>query len=115
MRNLALEYPKSTFNNGSFLIYLTARNKERGEEALKALHSDSQLKSAKALAEDGGLSEITFHELDINQTKSIQVFRDYLKEKHPQGVDFVINNAAIAMTGFGEIYIPESLGGAIHF
>ena len=76
---------------------------------MKALHSDSQLKSAKALAEDGGLSEITFHELDINQTKSIQVFSDYLKEKHPQGIDFVINNAGIAMTGFGEICISKSI------
>ena len=74
---------------------------------MKALHSDSQLKNAKSLAEDGGLSEVTFHELDINQTKSIQTFRDHLQEKHPKGIDFVINNAGLAMTGFGEMFALE--------
>ncbi|MCJ1316402.1 hypothetical protein MMC15_001723 [Xylographa vitiligo] len=104
VRQLALEYPKSSYNNGPFLIYLTARNQERGERALASLHQDPQLRTAQALAQDGGLSEIAFHALDISQTHSIRVFTAFLKEHHPQGIDFVINNAGIAMNGFGEIY-----------
>ncbi|MCJ1397431.1 hypothetical protein MMC11_000624 [Xylographa trunciseda] len=109
VRQLALQYPKSTFNNGPFLIYLTARKKERGESALATLHQDEQLKAAKALARDGGLSEIQYHALDISQTHSIRVFADFLKDHHPQGIDFVINNAGIAMSGFDTTVVKETL------
>lgn len=50
VRNLALQYPSSAFNNGPLLIYLCARDKGRGEEAVKTLEGDAQLKKAKALA-----------------------------------------------------------------
>ena len=103
VRNLALQYPKSAFNNGPLLIYLTARDQSRGEAALKDVHSDSQLKKAKALAEDGGLSTVKYHTLDISEKKSIDDFATFLKKEHPQGIDFVINNAGIAMTGFGRL------------
>ena len=106
VRNLALEYPKSPFDNGAFLVYLTARNKERGEEALKNLQQDDQLRQAKALSKDGGLTEIKYHPLDISQSKSIQDLREFLKAEHPQGIDFVINNAGIAMNGFGKPSLP---------
>ena len=43
-----------------------------------------------------------YHQLDISQTNSIRVFADFLKKEHPKGIDFVINNAGIAMTGFGK-------------
>ena len=102
VRHLALQYPKSAFNNGPLLIYLTARNKERGEEALKSIHNDAKLKEARVLARDGGLAEVKYHPLDISETNSIRVFSDYLKREHPEGIDFVINNAGIAMDGFGE-------------
>ena len=85
-------------------MYLTARNKERGEQALQDLFKDSELSGAKALAKDGGLTDVKYHALDISQTKSIQELRDFLKEEHPDGVDIVINNAAIAMNGFGTLY-----------
>ncbi|RAR03752.1 carbonyl reductase [Stemphylium lycopersici] len=100
VRQLALQYPKSPLNAGPFLIYLTARDQSRGEAALKTLEQDTQLKEAKALKADGGLSEIKFHLLDITSSNSIQTLASHLKQAHGEGIDFVINNAGIAMDGF---------------
>lgn len=100
VRQLALQYPQSPLNNGSFLIYLTARDKGRGEAALKELEQDAQLKKAKALKADGGLSEIKYHALDISDSGSIQALAQHLKQAHGDGIDFVINNAGIALDGF---------------
>ncbi|MCJ1248978.1 hypothetical protein MMC30_006199 [Trapelia coarctata] len=109
VRQLALQYPKSAFNNGPFLVYLTARNKERGEEALENIRKDNQLKRASALQEDGGLTEVRYHQLDISQTNSIRLFSGLLKKEHPEGIDIVINNAGIAMDGFNPHVVKETL------
>ncbi|MCJ1477745.1 hypothetical protein MMC13_006418 [Lambiella insularis] len=109
VRNLALRYPNSAFNNGPLLIYLTARNKERGEAALAALHHDPQLHAAAALAQDGGLASIAYHPLDIAQTHSIRLFAEHLRSQHPQGIDVVVNNAGIALTGFDAHVVDETL------
>ena len=45
------------------------------------------------LARDGGDVTVKFHELDISQKGSIEVFRDMLVREHPEGVDAVVNNA----------------------
>jgi carbonyl reductase 1 len=104
VRQLALQYPKSAVNNGALLIYLTARDTGRGEAALKSLHDDVQLKKAKALKGDGGLTDIKFHQLDISDTMSIRGFADFLKKEHGE-IDFVVNNAGM--------YCPVLLEGAI--
>jgi carbonyl reductase 1 len=101
VRNLALQYPSSAFNNGPLLIYLTARDKTRGEEAVKTLQNDDQLKKARALNQDGGLATIKYHGLDISKEKSILDFASFLKKGHPDGIDILVNNAGIAMEGFG--------------
>lgn len=101
VRNLALQYPTSNFNNGSFLIYLTARDQVKGSEALKSLHNDNQLKSAKVLRDHGGLTNIQYHQLDISEKQSIDDLAAFLKNEHPEGIDLVINNAGMAMQGFG--------------
>jgi carbonyl reductase 1 len=106
VRNLALQYPSSTFNNGPLLIYLTARNTSRGEAAVKALYSDDQLIKAKALRKDGGLTDIRYHDLDISEPNSIKVFGEFLVKEHPDGIDVVVNNAGVAMNGFGKALIP---------
>ncbi|KAK5118156.1 hypothetical protein LTR16_004934 [Cryomyces antarcticus] len=109
VRNLALQYPKSPYHDGPFLIYLTARDQNRGEEALQSLYSDSELKRAKVLVQDGGDATIRYHQLDISDTGSITAFADYLKKEHPDGIDFVINNAGIAMQGFDDKVVEETL------
>ncbi|EDU49062.1 FabG Dehydrogenase with different specificities related to short-chain alcohol dehydrogenase [Pyrenophora tritici-repentis] len=109
VRQLALQYPKSPLNNGPFLIYLTARDQGRGEAAVKSLEQDAQLKQAKALKADGGLSEIRFHLLDITSSSSIKDLADHLKQTHSDGIDFVINNAGIAMEGFDANVVKTTL------
>ncbi|CAO2651014.1 Nn.00g093110.m01.CDS01 [Neocucurbitaria sp. VM-36] len=110
VRQLALQYPKSPLNNGPFLIYLTARDKARGEAAIKDLEQDVQLKKAKALKADGGLSEIKFHALDITDSSSIKTLAEHLKQAHGDGIDFVINNAGIALQGFDAQVVKTTLG-----
>ena len=100
VRQLALQYPQSAFNNGPLLIYLTARNEERGKAALDSINSDAALKKAKALRADGGLSDVQYLPLDINSQDSIKAFSSKIKEAHPDGIDFLVNNAGIAMNGF---------------
>jgi carbonyl reductase 1 len=101
VRQIALQYPTSSFNNGPLLIYLTARDNDRGQAAVQHLLSDSQLARAKALSKDGGLADIKYAKLDISSSNSIRSFANFLQKEHPEGVDFVINNAAIGMDGFG--------------
>jgi carbonyl reductase 1 len=88
VRQLALQYPKSPFNNGSLLIYLTARDKNRGEQALKEIYNDPLLKKGKALSTDGGLADVQYHQLDISDSSSIETFSSFLKKEHPEGIDF---------------------------
>ena len=107
MRNLALQYPKSSLKSGPLLIYLTARSSTRGEEAVKTLLSDPQLKAAGALKQDGGLTTITFHSLDIIDENSIYNFKDLIRREHPDGIDILVNNAGIFMAGFGNILRPS--------
>lgn len=109
VRNLALEYPKSSLKSGPFLIYLTARSPERGAEAVKTLNNDPQLKSGKVLSQDGGDTTIKYHSLDISQQKSIHEFSDFLKKEHPGGIDILINNAGIAMDGFDSNVVKTTL------
>jgi len=109
VRNLALQYPKSPLNNGPVLIYLTVRDQKKGEAALQSLDADPQLKKAKALVADGGLADVKYHSLDISDSKSIENFAAYLKKTHGEGIDFVINNAGIAMNGFDAQVVKQTL------
>jgi carbonyl reductase 1 len=101
VRNLALQYPRSALNDGPLLVYLTARDRGRGEAALQRLQTDRQLQSAKALAQDGGLTDVQYHQLDISDGGSIASFCDFLKKEHPEGIDVLVNNAGVALDGFG--------------
>ncbi|XP_053618031.1 carbonyl reductase [NADPH] 3-like [Plodia interpunctella] len=61
-------------------VYLTARNKTRGSEAVKKLNKDNLFPE--------------FHVLDISNIDSVKEFADFIKEKHG-GLDVLVNNAAI--------------------
>ncbi|XP_053165951.1 carbonyl reductase [NADPH] 1-like [Hemicordylus capensis] len=62
-------------------VYLTSRDIERGKDAVAKL-------------QDEGLKPL-FHQLDINDLQSIQILRDFLKEKYG-GLNVLVNNAGIA-------------------
>lgn len=109
VRNLALQYPSSAFNNGPLLIYLSARDQKRGEDAVESLRQDSQLKKAKALGEHGGLSTIKYHGMDISKPESIRDMASFLEKEHPDGIDIVVNNAGIAMDGFDSNVVQQTL------
>ena len=113
VRHLALNYPKSALsNNGTLplLIYLTARDRGRGEAAVKSLEDDKDLQKAKVLSQDGGLSTVKYHGLDISKEESIRDIADFLKKEHPDGIDVVINNAGVALDGFGMLASYSSTG-----
>jgi carbonyl reductase 1 len=103
VRNLALQYPQSALSDGPFLIYLTARDRGRGEAALQQLQTDGQLKGAKSLSQDGGPTELKYRQLDISDSKSIGSFCEFLRKEHPEGIDVLVNNAGIALDGFGRL------------
>lgn len=96
VRNLALQYPQSALNTGPFLIYVLARNVERGKAALAALNSDEQLLAAKVLQAQGGPVSLAFHEFDVDNAASVDAFVVALREKHGE-IDIAVNNAAIAL------------------
>uniref|UniRef100_A0A0B7ATQ6 carbonyl reductase (NADPH) n=1 Tax=Arion vulgaris TaxID=1028688 RepID=A0A0B7ATQ6_9EUPU len=64
-------------------VFLTSRDEGRGKEALKELEKE-------------GLHP-KFHQMDVNNAKSVEVLRDFL-QKNYNGLDVLINNAAIAYT-----------------
>ncbi|KAL1617844.1 hypothetical protein SLS54_007626 [Diplodia seriata] len=109
LRNLALQYPASALNTGPLLIYLTARDASRGQAALKTLEADDQLLKAKVLQAQGGPVSLAFKELDVSKNATIDAFARDLQQAHGS-IDVVINNAGIAMDGFGALspLSPES-------
>ena len=74
------------------IVYLTSRNVENGEKAIKELESL-------------GLKP-QFHQLDITDLKSVEKLRDHLVEKHG-GLDVLVNNAGIAYKGSSTAPFPE--------
>jgi hypothetical protein len=104
VRNLALQYPRSALHDGPLLVYLTARDRGRGEAALRLLLTDGQLKSAKALAHDGGPTDVKYCQLDTSDGNSIDSFCAFLRKEHPEGIDVLVNNAGVALDGFGTIF-----------
>ena len=67
------------------IVYLTSRNEELGQKAVKDLEDSFGLKA-------------NYFPLDITDQKSIEKLRDYLVESYG-GVDVLINNAGIAFRG----------------
>ena len=66
------------------IVYLTARNEELGQKAVKEF-------------EQNGLKP-RFHQLDIIDQNSIDKLRDYLQKEHG-GLDVLVNNAGMAYKG----------------
>ncbi|KAK7537943.1 NAD(P)-binding protein [Phyllosticta citricarpa] len=111
VRNLALTYPSSPLNTGPLLIYVTARDKTRGEAALSSLLTDPLLIRSNVLsASGGGPVDITYHPLDISDRSSIQRFTSTLRSRHGErGLDVLVNNAGVALDGFDDRVVRATL------
>lgn len=80
-------------SRGLKIVYLTARDVRKGEEAVKKLKEE-------------GLNPL-FHQLDITDRKSVENFAKHLKEKHC-GLDILINNAATIPNDFTKTTYAEA-------
>lgn len=91
VRQLAFQYPSSTFNRGPLLIYMTSRNKDSGEKALQTVTQQIREGAAK----DSPPVEVKLALLDIENDDSIAAFAASMATNHPAGIDILINNAAV--------------------
>ena len=66
---------------GDRLVYLTSRDRGRGEQAVKLLQEE-------------GLQP-RYHQLDVTDDKSVKALHDYMNNTHG-GIDVLVNNAGIA-------------------
>ncbi|KAI5639031.1 short chain dehydrogenase domain-containing protein [Phthorimaea operculella] len=71
------------------IVYLTARDVQRGETAAAQLRKEVENQPNKDIINP------TFHQLDITDPESVQKFHDHIKATHG-GIDVLVNNAAIA-------------------
>ena len=77
-KGIGLGIVKGLASNFDGHVYLTARNQERGLAALDALRKE-------------GLINVSFHQMDIDDTESIVKLRNYIVEKYG-GLDVLVNN-----------------------
>ncbi|XP_078678950.1 carbonyl reductase [NADPH] 1-like [Branchiostoma floridae x Branchiostoma belcheri] len=61
-------------------VYLTARDENRGQEAVKELNKQG--------------CQPRFHQLDVSSLDSIHRFKQHLEQEH-QGLDVLVNNAGV--------------------
>ncbi|XP_012254714.1 carbonyl reductase [NADPH] 1-like [Athalia rosae] len=63
------------------IVYLTARNTELGNAAVEELKNTGH--------------HVKFHQLDVTDDTSVEIFKKYIIDTHG-GIDILVNNAAIA-------------------
>lgn len=77
-RGIGFETVRQLATAGATVV-LTARNEKRGVEAINQLH-------------ESGLSNILFHQLDVQDAQSIQSLADFIRTRF-QRLDILVNNA----------------------
>ncbi|KAI3800715.1 hypothetical protein L1987_28809 [Smallanthus sonchifolius] len=78
-RGIGLEICRQLASSGVYVI-LTSRNQSRGEEAVEKLNVS-------------GLSNVVFHQLDINDPSSIACLAEFVQTRFGK-LDILVNNAA---------------------
>lgn len=79
-KGIGLEIVKGLCRKFNGTVYLTARNEERGREAVKKLVEQ-------------GLHPV-FHPLDVTSEESVKAFAAHISSQH-SGIDVLVNNAGI--------------------
>ncbi|XP_052742325.1 carbonyl reductase [NADPH] 1-like [Bicyclus anynana] len=75
-------------------VYLTARDAQRGQEAIAKLNKEGY--------------DPFFHQLDVTDEQSVKAFTKYLKRKHG-GLDILINNAGVINANFTETTYEDTI------
>lgn len=92
-KGLGFGIVKELCKRGVGVVYLTARDTQRGLQAVDKLKQE-------------GLTP-EFHQLDVSDRGSVKKFAEYLKQKH-KGIDILINNAAVAPEKFHETIYEDA-------
>ena len=82
-KGIGYEIVKELCSKFEGIVYLTARDKDRG------------LAACERLVMEGCKTPPKFHQLDIACEESVERFQDHIKQTY-QGLDVLINNAGIA-------------------
>ena len=82
-KGIGYEIVKALCSKFDGIVYLTARDEQRGLDA------------CKKLVEEGCQNPPKFHQLDIENKESIERLRDYIKAEY-NGLDVLVNNAGFA-------------------
>ena len=82
-KGIGFEIVRKLCNQFDGIVYLTARDDDRGRSACVQLEQEGVVKPPK------------FHQLDITDEASIARFRDYTQRQY-KGLDVLVNNAGIA-------------------
>ncbi|TXG63460.1 hypothetical protein EZV62_010454 [Acer yangbiense] len=80
-KGIGLEICRQLSSNGVMVI-LTARDDNRGREAVKTLH-------------DSGFSDVVFHRLDLMDPSSISSLANFIKTQFHK-LDILVNNAGVS-------------------
>lgn len=81
-KGIGFEIVKGLCEKYNGAVYLTARDEKRGTEACNQLVNLNLKNNPK------------FHQLDVTNMNSIEIFKNYLTEKHLK-IDILINNAGV--------------------
>ncbi|GBC09046.1 hypothetical protein RclHR1_08580005 [Rhizophagus clarus] len=95
VRNLALRYAQRSSDDLPLTIFMTARDPNLGQESLKKVKQE--LKSKQILKDENGKVDIKFLRMDLTDEESIKEVKQVLENEN--GLDILINNAAIAFKG----------------
>jgi len=104
VRNLALNYAQRSSNIPPLIIFLAARDQNLGQKSLSEIKQE--LKSKQVLRDDGGNVDIRFLRMDLTDEQSIKDVKQVLADD--DGLDILINNAAIALGNGFDINVVRS-------
>lgn len=76
-----------------FVVYLTARDQERGQQAMELLQGE-------------GVRGVVCHQLDITDQTSVETLAKHIRGEHG-GLDVLVNNAGVAFKNNSEVSFGE--------
>ncbi|XP_047506330.1 carbonyl reductase [NADPH] 3-like [Pieris napi] len=92
-KGIGFEIVKELCKRGVGVVYLTARDIQRGQKAVQELNREGYFPK--------------FHQLEVNNKQSVKTFADYLKKNYGE-IDILINNAGVINEDFYKTSYEDS-------